>query len=61
MNKSQEGNYEDLSCDLCGKLIGYGEGDLNCCKFLCAECMEKTPEAVPATELPKDAIRRLLK
>lgn len=30
-----------LLCDSCYTLIGYGDGDLNCCEFLCPSCNTK--------------------
>lgn len=34
---------EPIICDDCGKLCCYGEGDLNCCEFVCPECFAKGP------------------
>jgi len=33
--------FEEFECEECGKLIFMGEGDLNCCHFLCPECFNK--------------------
>lgn len=33
-------NY-DLECDLCGKVFGRADGDLNCCIFVCKKCCSK--------------------
>lgn len=32
---------EELTCDKCGVLFGYGDGDLNCIDFLCVKCCKE--------------------
>lgn len=29
---------DEILCTLCGSLMGYGSGDLNCCYFKCNKC-----------------------
>ncbi len=36
-------HYEPLQCDDCGAVFGYGEGDLNCCRFRCPACLLRLP------------------
>lgn len=31
---------EELHCDACSRLIGWGSGDLTCCNFFCPECQD---------------------
>lgn len=28
----------DVECDICGELAFRGQGDLNCCIFVCTKC-----------------------
>lgn len=39
---------EKLHCEDCGVLIGYGQGDLNCCEFWCPACADLTK--IPAAD-----------
>ncbi len=40
--------YDDLYCEDCGKLIGWGEGDFNCTVTWCVECFTKKEQDVNA-------------
>lgn len=38
--RKRKGSMEEIHCEKCKKLIGYGDGDLNCCEFVCADCID---------------------
>lgn len=46
--KAVHGNYaEPIDCELCGKQIAWGVGDLNVTAFMCRECfihLERRPD-----------------
>jgi hypothetical protein len=37
--RAVKGYTQEVQCDRCKKLMLWGDGDLNCCYFVCLDCL----------------------
>lgn len=48
---NDEEYYEDeLTCERCDSVVGYGYGDFNCTYICCPQCLIRTPVEPPLSK-----------